>query len=486
MNIDKSLKRVSIAAMALIVILMININYVQGTQATALQKNKLNARQYQDIFARPRGKIYAGGQVLAYSKPVGTSGKNQKYQRWYNNGNAFFPVTGYFASTGLTSGIESAYNGLLSGTDKRESVQSWFDAFVGKKPLGADVYTTIDPKAQALAYQAIGNAAKRRSAVVFVELKTGAIKVAASYPSFDPNTISSDQDGTKANAAFTAQQKLGVTRQGDINKAFNETFPPGSSFKSVVAAAMLQNGSTESSPVDTPASATVPGSTHSVLSDCSVNGTPALIDSFAQSCNTTFALYGQHNTSLVNDQATKLGFFKPIQIEPGLNSASSFFPAAAGPANVFLGSFGQGETRATPLQMAMVAAAIGNGGTMMKPYLVQNVKAQDGSDLYTANPAPLGQPISSSTASQLQDMMKAVVSRGTAASVLGGQDIAGKTGTAESGTSLRTLWFVGFAPASAPKYAFALMVEGVQGGFGATVAGPPAAQIAAKLIADNK
>src|SRR5258708_9592165 len=166
--------------MALIVILMININYVQGTQATALQKNKLNARQYQDIFARPRGKIYAGGQVLAYSKPVGASGKNQKYQRWYNNGNAFFPVTGYFASTGLTSGIESAYNGLLSGTDKRESVQSWVDAFIGQKPLGADVYTTIDPKAQALAYQAIGNAAKRRSAVVFIELKTGAIKVAAS------------------------------------------------------------------------------------------------------------------------------------------------------------------------------------------------------------------------------------------------------------------------------------------------------------------
>src|SRR6202035_3143936 len=178
--------------------------------------------------------------------------------------------------------------------------------------------------------------------------------------------------------------------------------------------------------------------------------------------------------------------FKPIQVEPGLNSASSFFPAAAGPANVFLGSFGQGETRATPLQMAMVAAAIGNGGTMMKPYLVQNVKAQDGSDLYAATPAPLGQPISSSNASQLQDMMKAVVTRGTAASVLGGQDIAGKTGTAESGTSLRTLWFVGFAPASAPKYAFAVMVEGVQGGFGATVAGPPAAQIAAKLIADNK
>src|SRR5260370_42152285 len=107
-----------------------------------------------------------------------------------------------------------------------------------------------------------------------------------------------------------------------------------------------------------------------------VTGRPPLIESFAKSCNTTFALYGQHNTSVVNDQATKFGFFKPIQIESGLNSASSFFPAAAGPANVFLGSVGRGETRATPLQLAMGPGGIGEAPTVMESPPGREVKAQ--------------------------------------------------------------------------------------------------------------
>lgn len=496
MNMNSALKRTSIAATFLVVLLMINLNYLQGSQAEKLQKNKLNARQYADVFTHPRGQIMAGNEVLAYSQPSdGPNGTSKKFQRFYKDGAIFFPVTGYFASTGLTSGLEQAYNSMLNGTAKQESAQGWFDSFVGKPTKGANLYTTIDPKAQRIAYNELSKQTDRRGGAVVLDIATGAIKVAASYPSFDTNSVAGTNDGKKANDAFTAQQKKG-TMAGDINRAYGELFPPGSSFKTVVAATALESGQyTKDSSVPAPFTAPIPQSTKQVTNDspgvCSqAQGSP-LIDTFAASCNTTFALLGQQvlGSQKVESQAEKFQFAHSIEVEPGLKSATSVYPYNGTKPQIFLGSFGQGETKATPLQMAMVAAAVGSGdGTIMKPYIVQNVKSTDGSDLYTANPSEIGpKAISSNTAGQLQDMMRAVVNspNGTATN-LQGNNIAGKTGTAELDGNNRGLWFVGFAPADKPKIAFAIMIEGTKGDFGATKSGPVAAAIVKQVLAGYK
>ena len=459
MNLDKPLRRVGIFALILILALMININYIQGSQAEKLQKDPLNGRQYLEIFNRDRGKILAGSKELAFSEPTGNS--ERKFQRRYNDATIFAPVTGYFSGSGATAGVERAQNDLLDGTDERLAVRRWFDSFVGKPAKGANVETTIDPRAQQATFNALRGSTSRRAAAVVVDVKTGAIVVMATFPSFDTNRVAT-LDGDAANKAFEQLQKADF--QPMVNKAMNETFPPGSSFKTVIAATALESGLNKDSPVDTPTGYVLPG-TRTTLPNSHEGGAcgggnPPLIAAFAESCNTTFAKLGaeEFGNRKVQEQSARFGYGKRIEVEPGMESAVSSFPPDRG-APTALGSIGQGDNRATPLQMAMVAAAIANNGRAMKPYLVDKVKAADQSVLYEANPQEFARPISSSTASQLREMMTKVVTTGTAQN-LNGKNVAGKTGTAETGRGFNDRWFVGFSPIDNPKYAFAVVTEG--------------------------
>ncbi|HEY7485676.1 MAG TPA: penicillin-binding protein 2 [Streptosporangiaceae bacterium] len=474
MNLDKPLRRVSIFALILILALMININYIQGSQAEKLQKDPLNGRQYLDIFNRDRGKIMAGGEELAYSQATGKS--DQKFQRKYNKALIFAPITGYFSANGGTTFVEHSENDLLDGTDDRLAVRRWFDTFVGKPAKGANVETTINPQAQETAYNALKNSTGRRAAAVVMDAKTGAIKVMATYPSYDTNLVAT-HDGDKANKAF--EQLAKADFQPMVNKAMNDTFPPGSSFKIVVAATALENGMTKETPVDTPVVYQLRSGhplPNSHEGGACGGGTPPLIAAFAESCNTTFAKLGaeQLGSQKVNAQAQKFGFDKKTEVGQGVKSAASEFETKGDHDLTALASIGQGENRATPLQMAMISAAVVNNGTIMKPYLVDKVKSADQSVLYQASPQELAQPISGSTASQLEDMMRDVVATGTAKN-LNGKNVAGKTGTAETGRPFNDRWFVGFAPFQNPRYAFAVVTEGP--GAGATSAGEVAATI---------
>jgi peptidoglycan glycosyltransferase len=474
MNLDKPLRKVSIFALVLILALMININYIQGSQAEKLQKDPLNGRQYLDIFNRDRGKIMAGDKELAISVPTGKS--EQKYQRKYNDPIVFAPITGYFSASGGTTMVEKAQNDLLDGTDERLAVRRWFDSFVGKPAKGANVETTINPEAQTTAYRALKGSTARRGAAAVIDVKTGAIVVAATYPSYDTNDVVG-HDGKKANQAFERLEKADF--QPMVNKAMNDTFPPGSSFKAVVAATALESGKNEQSQVDTPPVLMLRSGhplPNSHEGGACGQGTATLIAAFAESCNTTFAKLGAEElgSRRVNAQAEKFGFGKKIEVEPGVRSASSEFETKNDFDLTALASVGQGENRATPLQMAMVASAIANGGKVMKPYIVDKAKSADQSVLYEASPQLFAQPISSSSASQLQNMMREVVNSGTATN-LRGDNIAGKTGTAETGRGFNDRWFVGFSPAQNPRYAFAVVTEGE--GAAATGAGPVAATI---------
>ena len=495
MSMNDQLKRVALVGLALIAVLMINANYLQAYQAEDLRKHKFNNRQHQGIFLRPRGDIYSADKVrLAYSEKLSPDSKKSKYQRKYiKNAEVFVPVTGYFTSNLSKAGVELSFDSILDGQDERQTATSWIKTLAGEKPLGGNIYTTVDAKAQQVAYQRLHAQGASRGAAVFIDAKTGAVKVAAGFPSFDPNTVADIQ---KPDAVSAALDKLTKDRQQPmVNKAYAALFPPGSSFKTVVAAAFLsKSGNSMETPV--PAQAAIPtgGSkpienSHNDGINCGLPMAP-LIRTFAHSCNTTYALLGAEDQYLGNEavraQSEKFGFYKRIPIEDDLTAPASEYPHNVQNRDEILrGSFGQGETKATPLQMALIGAAIANGGEMMKPYLVEKavtrVEGDDGKPaesgtIYKADPSSMGKPISSDSAGQLQEMMRRVVADGTAG-VLQGRNIAGKTGTTELTVGRGGAWFVGFAPADKPKYGFAVFVEGSDKIFGASSAGPIAADI---------
>jgi peptidoglycan glycosyltransferase len=320
---------------------------------------------------------------------------------------------------------------------------------------------------------------------VAIDVKTGAILAMASFPSYDTNDLATHDSAKAAKASTQLQEQKGNPM---LNKAMNETFPPGSSFKIVDTATALESGGmTANSPFDAsefhlPESGQTLHNADGDETKCS--GSPQLIQSFAASCNSTFArLAGTLGQNKLLAQAKKFGFDKPFQVEPGMSSASALYPTKPlGGDKLAMSGIGQGDVTVTPLQMAMVAQAVANNGKQMKPYLVKRVTAPDQSELATAQEQVLGQPISANTASQLQEMMRQVVQSGTAASVVGGQDIAGKTGTAETGNGYYDDWFVGFAPQQNPKVAFAVVTEGSEQSSGAQNSAPTALRIVQAVL----
>ncbi|GAA4061228.1 penicillin-binding transpeptidase domain-containing protein [Actinomadura miaoliensis] len=490
MNMDKPLRRVAIFGLLLFFGLMAQVNYVQGSQADDLRSDENNRRKFAEVFNSPRGQIIAGGQVIAQSDPTGK--ENPKYGRTYKNGPVYSPVTGYF--NGGASKVELAYNSLLGGTDKRITHQRWFDAFIGKKAEGANVELALNTEAQQVAYQRLRASTSRRAGAAVIDIKTGAVQVLASYPSYDPNEVA-PQKGQKGGQRLTELDNAKGVIKPLIDNAMSQTFPPGSSFKTITAAiAMEQMGLNSGSVVNTgqlilPESNRPLPNSHDT-GECA--GRASLRGAFAESCNTTFGeLAMKMGIERLNQGATKFGFNRKFEIEPDVSPAESDVPVSVrnletgemirtGQDGTARSGIGQENVRATPLQMAMVAAAVANDGKIMKPYLVQTVRAKDQSELYSAQPQEYSQAIKSDTAEQLADMMRAVVTEGTAKN-LQGMNIAGKTGTAEQGDgNPNARWFVGFAPMSKPRYAFAVVTEGP--GSGGGVAGPVAGAIMAQVL----
>ena len=491
MNMDKPVRRVAIFALLLFFGLMAQVNYVQGSQAEDLRTDARNSRQYADVFNSPRGQISAGGEVLVTSKETGKD--NPKYGRTYKDGAIFAPITGYF--NGNATQVERAYNSLLGGKDTRITQQRWFDTFIGKKAEGANVELTIDPQAQRTAYEQLKarTAGGRRGGAVVIDVKTGAVKVAASWPSFDPNEVA-PQTGEKGGKRLEQLDKGDGVIKPLVDNALSQTFPPGSSFKAVVSAIGMQKlGLNSSSTVNTgqlilPESGRPLPNSHD---SGSCAGSAPLRGAFAESCNTSFAKMAlDMGIQELHDGSTRFGFGKHVQLEPDMYAAESDVPVSikdakgntieTGKDGTARSGIGQENVRATPLQMAMVACSIANGGKIMNPYVVQKVRAKDQSELYNVSPKEFGEAMSDGQAGQLEDMMRAVVSEGTAKN-LAGMRIAGKTGTAEQGPgNPNANWFVGFSPPQNPRYAFAVMTEAP--GSGAANAGPIAGAIMAKVL----
>jgi peptidoglycan glycosyltransferase len=301
----------------------------------------------------------------------------------------------------------------------------------------------------------------------------------ASYPSYDTNVVATHDSAKASRAAARLEKQPGKPM---LNKAMNETFQPGSSFKIIDSAAAFElAGLNKDSPFDAGELRLASGHTlpNADGDEARCNGSPPLINSFATSCNSTFGrLATELGQSKLRTMAERFGFNKPFDVESGMDSASANYPKERMNGDDLARSgIGQGNVTATPLQMAMVAQTVANDGTEMKPYLVKRVTAPDQSELATAQEQVLGHPITANTANELQDMMRQVVASGTAASTVGGQDIAGKTGTAETDGTINEDWFVGFAPQHNPKIAFAVVTEGGNHSDGAHNAAPIALDI---------
>jgi peptidoglycan glycosyltransferase len=491
--VNRALRRISIAVLVMFVLLLVNINYLQGFEPASLATKPNNARAFEAQFQYQRGNIVTSdGVTIAESK---SSTDIYKYKRFYPAGPEYAPVTGYDTLYSQT-GIEYYENSVLNGSNSSLTVRNLIDLLTGKQRKGANVTLTINSKAQDAAWNALqSTTGGKPGAVVALDPQTGAILAMASYPSYDPNVLAT-HNGNQLNSA----DKALLEQAGSplLNRAINFTWPPGSTFKIVTSSAYLTKnpGSTPQTNVNSPTQLKLPQTTHILTNNdgevCgNGSGQAPLITAFAQSCDTTFGSLGMTLTApTLNNFAGLFGMnSKSLMIPMPVSQSNYAIPNPPSQALTAFSAIGQFSDTVTPLQEAMFAATIANGGKLMTPYLVKQVTASDLSTVQTTAPTQLSQPVSAMVASELGQMMLAVVQQpdGTANAFNAnavGFTMAGKTGTAQNGpnnTGLNDAVFTCYAPYDNPQIAVGVIIQG--GGYGATAAAPIAVQVIKAYLA---
>lgn len=486
---NRALLRLSLACLAMFALLLINVNYVQAFKATNLASRPGNVRVFDQQFQYKRGSIVAAGGTTAAAGAAAAGGTTiafsrltrggDTYRRHYPAGQLYAPVTGYDSIFGAT-GIEGAENKVLAGTDPRLAVHNLIDLVTGKPRLGATVYLTIDPKAQQAAYAGLKSLA-RPSGLVAMDPDTGAILAMASYPSFNPNRYAT-LSGTKLDKVDKRYRH--DPRQPLLNRAINETFPPGSTFKVVTGSAWLSGNAsrTPESTVFAPPALKLPNGNllHNDADETCGNGNPPLIQAFYLSCNSAFGNLGiKVGATPLQRQANAFGFNNARLTIP-LRVSASTYPREPDPSLRALSAIGQLDDQVTPLQEAMLSAAIAKQGTLMTPYMVQSVKAPDLTTIELARQSVLSRPVTSHVAAEMQTMMIQVVQNpaGTAHNIyMPNLQIAGKTGTAQNSSTLDDSVFTCFTPVGVGNRRIAVGVVVKGGGFGAAAAAPIAQQV---------
>lgn len=454
---NKPIRTLAVGCLLLFALLLINVNYVQVFKAGDLNSTNSNKRAREAECSRERGPILVGGDPIARSV---ASHDQLKYLRKYSHPRLYAPVTGFFSCLYGTSGVESSQNSILSGSDEQFFVSRVVGLVGNDQPQGGSVLLTLNAAAQQAALHGLqALPGDTQGAVVALDPSTGAILAMVSTPTYDPNSIAT-HDAAAAQRSW--QQLNSGDAQKMLNRATQEIYPPGSTFKLVVASAALSHGYSPDSIVKGGYALDLPLSTDDIHNenggDC--GGTEiTLTQALVISCNVTFADLGlKLGAQTLRDQAEKFGFNEDYLDELAL--AASRFPSGIDAPQTAVSAIGQYEVAATPLQMAMVAAGIANGGAVMKPYVVQQVRSPDLDVLDQAQPEVLHQALSASAAADLTQMMVQVVENGTGyPAQIPGVAVAGKTGTANSSASRSPYaWMVTFAPANDPKVAVAVLV----------------------------
>jgi peptidoglycan glycosyltransferase len=469
-----------VAAIILMLALMANSTYLQAFRANEINGRNDNKRVRDSQFSVNRGPILIGSTPIAQSKP---SNDLYKYQRTYASGPVYAPVTGFYSYTFGRGGIELTMNSELNGSDPSMAFRRIIDVISNRPQQGGSVTLTLNAAAQQAAYSGLG---RQTGAVVAIEPKTGRILAMATTPSYDPNRLAT-HDLKKAGAAWDDLTKSDAKPMS--NRAAQELYPPGSTFKLVTAAAALSSGKyTPETKTNSPAELPLPQTTTPLVNEdrknCGGSNTATLTVALQWSCNTAFGSVGLDlGADALREQAAKFGFgARPLAELPAV--ATSQFPGDPNEPQTAQSAIGQFDVRATPLQMAMVAAGIANKGEVMKPYLVQSVKTPDLKTVSETKPESLHQAVSPEVAAQLTAMMVNVVNNGTGKpGRIDGVSVAGKTGTAQTSKDRPPFaWFTAFAPAEDPKIAIAVLIEKADVARDDIAGGKLAAPIAKKVM----
>ncbi|MFD4641433.1 peptidoglycan D,D-transpeptidase FtsI family protein [Lentzea sp. NPDC058436] len=466
------LRRVGMAMMVMILLLLGNATWVQVINADEWRKNAYNRRVLLDEYARKRGLItVADGTVIA---DVKETTDRLRFLRTYNAGPAYAPVTGYLSVTYGTSGMERAENDLLNGSDDRLLARRISALITGRDPVGGNVQLTLNSKVQQAAYDQL-TAKGYTGSVVAIKPDTGEILAMASTPSYDPNLLASHD----VNEQAAAWKQLTAKDANDplVNRATQALYPAGSTLKVVVAAAALADGKTKDTQYTAKGSITLPGSTAPLPN---FNGTPCgpgetvpMETALAKSCNTAFGeMAGQVGANKLRRQAEKFGFNDPDLTVPLAVETSTLGPIPD-EAALYQTGIGQRDVQITPLENAVVAATIANNGKRMQPYLVSKVLGPDLKSIDDTKPDQVDTAMSTANANALRDMMiQSEINTGGEGRLQNVQ-VASKTGTAEHGAKPLEnnphAWYIAFAPAQKPEIAIAVIVEdGGDRGLGAT------------------
>lgn len=473
------IRRLSAFIAMLFAALFVSTTIIQGVQARDLNARADNRRTLLSTYGRERGQILVDTEAIALSR---ASDDEFKFQRRFPDGSLYAHVTGYYSFIyGAGGGLESAENSLLSGQADSLFYRRVADTLTGKRPVGASLELTIDPRIQAAAEAALGS---QRGAAVALDPRTGAILAMVSHPTYDPNLLS----GHNMDAVQEAMTALQADETDPlVNRAIaGDLYPPGSVFKIVTSAAALSTGDYEAETrIPGPVELDLPQTDRTLpnygggacLTD--EEGNTSLLEALQISCNTAFGWLGMElGTEEMADQAARFGIGDALSVP--MRVTPSVFPTDLSPPQQAQVAIGQYDVRVTPLQVAMISAAVANRGIVMEPYLVEKVLGSDLTIVQEHRPSQLSEAVSSDTASQLTLMMRAVVDAGSGRpAAIPGVEVAGKTGTAEHGEGAAPhAWFTGFAPADDPRVAVAVVVEdGGNAGneaVGGTVAGPVA------------
>jgi cell division protein FtsI/penicillin-binding protein 2 len=444
----------------LVLALLLRVNYVQFIEAGKLNSDTHNRRVAINEFATPRGNIVVDGKAI--TGHTTTKGSDFKYKATFKDGPMWAPVTGFASQAFGTSMLEGVEDKILTGDDDRLFFNRTVDLLTGKQKRGGDVITTLNAAAQKAAFDGLGD---KKGAVAAIDPRTGAILAMASTPSYDPSSFA----GNSVSTDQKAWEKLKNDPDNPmLNRALRETYPPGSTFKLVTAAAALENGvytsidqKTDSPDPYRPLS----GSSFKLVNEGTIPCHNATLKvALRWSCNTVFGKIGADlGQQKMLAEAEKFGFNKSQDV-PVKAYASTFESKPMDKAQTALSSIGQFDTAATPLQMAEVAAAIADDGKLMKPYMVSKLQAPNGNVIEQTSPQQLSQPMSADTAGKLQQMMQDVVEHGTGTTAqIPGVTVGGKTGTAQHGLNNDKkpfAWFVSYAKTSSGSpVAVAVVVE---------------------------
>jgi len=473
---NRAISRIFIVGVILFVALIVNLTWIMAVRAQWFADRPENKRGIAKEMKIKRGDILGyDGSTLA-----GSVRRSGYYYRDYPQGTLAPQLLGYDSVRYGRSGIEQELNDELTGQSTDLGVQSWIDRLLGRKPKGASVRLTLVPAVQKEAQKALSG---QKGAIIVLDPKTGALIASASAPTYDPANLENDWARLSTDPAAPL-----------LNRPTQGLYPPGSAFKVVTATSGLDYGRV------TPTTPFVDTGTYVVFGGKVTNyggavfGPNDFTTALTYSINTTFAKLGNLlGRQRLIPSMQRFGFYAtpPLALprgevvpsgrygKKGLLSPDAFMDPLA----VAWAACGQEQVLSTPLQMALVAAGVANGGRIMTPYYTEEVVSASGHVVQKAQPLQWLVAMKPATASELNVMMQRVVNAGTGtAAALQGIQVAGKTGTAERGDGTNLAWFIAFAPAQDPKVAIAVVIEDTQS-TGGEVAAPLAAAVIKAALA---